>query len=110
MEPAAPPLKPHLRGAVLCYPGDMSISAAYRAMRQLTTRLTSAGFHTLRFDYFGSGDSMAMTATDTDLTGWECDAALAVDEIQEIVGHAKITLIGPPTLARSYGAFGGTTQ
>jgi pimeloyl-ACP methyl ester carboxylesterase len=91
-EPASTVETP-LRGAVLCYPWGHEYLCAHRAMRQLTTRLTSAGFHTLRFDYFGSGDSGG-DMTDTDLTGWECDAALAVDEIQEIVGHAKITLIG----------------
>jgi pimeloyl-ACP methyl ester carboxylesterase len=82
-----------LRAAVLCYPWGHEYLCAHRAMRQLTTRLTSVGFHTLRFDYFGTGDSGG-EMTDADLKGWECDAAFAVDEIQEIVGQAKITLIG----------------
>jgi pimeloyl-ACP methyl ester carboxylesterase len=82
-----------LRCAVLCHPWGHEYLCAHRAMRQLSTRLTSVGFHTLRFDYFGTGDSGG-EAADTDLTGWECDASFAVDEIQEIVGQAKITLIG----------------
>ncbi len=82
-----------LRGAVLCYPWGHEYLCAHRAMRQLTTRLTGVGFHTLRFDYFGTGDS-AGEMTEVDLRGWEHDAAFAVDELQEIVGQAKITLIG----------------
>ena len=82
-----------LRGAVFCYPWGHEYLCAHRAIRQLATKLTNVGFHTLRFDYFGTGDSDGST-TDTDLEGWEYDAALAVDEIREIVGQAKITLVG----------------
>jgi pimeloyl-ACP methyl ester carboxylesterase len=81
------------RCAVLCHPWGHEYLCAHRAMRQLSTRLTSVGFHTLRFDYFGTGDSGG-EAADADLAGWECDASFAIDEIQEIVGQAKITLIG----------------
>jgi pimeloyl-ACP methyl ester carboxylesterase len=81
------------RAAILCYPWGPEYLHAHRTMRQLALKLSASGFYTLRFDYFGTGDSGG-DATDTDLKGWETDIAMAVEEIKDIVGAKRITLIG----------------
>jgi pimeloyl-ACP methyl ester carboxylesterase len=91
-EPAAPSRgKP--RAAVLCYPLGSEYIYAHRSLRQLAARLAAAGFHTLRFDYFGTGDSSGETAQ-SDLVGSFCDAEAAIEALKDIAGTPKITLIG----------------
>jgi exosortase A-associated hydrolase 2 len=81
------------RAAVLCHPWGSEYLHAYRTMRQLAIKLSVAGFHTLRFDFFGTGDS-AGEMTEADLKGWETDVELAMEELKEIVGVAQVALIG----------------
>src|ERR1700722_5596148 len=81
------------RAAVFCYPWGSEYIYAHRTIRQLAVRLSTAGFHTLRFDFFGTGDS-AGDLTDADLAGWETDVESAMEEIRDISGMAQITLIG----------------
>jgi pimeloyl-ACP methyl ester carboxylesterase len=81
------------RAAVLCYPWGPEYVHAHRTMRQLGVKLSAAGIHTLRFDFFGAGDS-AGEMVDADLAGWETDIELAIEELREIVGSARVTLIG----------------
>ena len=59
----------------------------------LRVRLSAAGIDTLRFDYFGTGDS-AGEMVDADLAGWETDIELAIEELRDMVGSARVTLIG----------------
>jgi len=42
---------------VLCYPIINEYLRAHRAFVRLATQLATEGFHVLRFDYFGCGDS-----------------------------------------------------
>lgn len=81
------------RAAILCYPWGSEYLYAHRTLRLLALRLSRAGFHTLRFDYFGTGDSGG-EPTDTDLTGWEADLETAIDELTEMTALAKVTVIG----------------
>jgi len=62
-------------------------------MRQLALKLSGAGFHTLRFDFYGTGDSGG-ELTDVDLIGLEADLETAIEELTEITGLTKVTLIG----------------
>ena len=62
-------------------------------MRHLATKLSQAGFHTLRFDYFGTGDS-AGDLIDADLTGWEGNAESAIEGLKDIAGAPRVTLVG----------------
>ena len=82
-----------VRAALLCYPWGAEYLYAHRAMRQLARRLTAAGFHTLRFDYFGTGDS-AGDAHDGDLTIWQANVESAMDELKDITGAGRVTLVG----------------
>ena len=81
------------RAAVLCHPWGSEYLHAYRSMRQLAIKLSVAGFHTLRFDFFGTGDS-AGDMMDADLKGWETDVELAMEELKDIVGATQVALIG----------------
>lgn len=62
-------------------------------MRHLAVRLSLAGFHTLRFDYFGTGDS-AGEEGDTDAAGLQADVVTAVETLQDLAATEKVTLIG----------------
>lgn len=81
------------RAAVLCHPCGAEYVHAHRSMRQLAAKLSEAGFHTLRFDYFGTGDSAGET-TDISLDGWENDVEMAMEELKDMVGAAQVALVG----------------
>jgi uncharacterized protein len=81
------------RAAILCYPWGAEYIYAHRIVRQLALKLSSVGFHTLRFDYYGTGDSGG-ESTDVDLPGLEADVENAIEELTEITGLSKVTLIG----------------
>jgi pimeloyl-ACP methyl ester carboxylesterase len=90
-EAAAP--TPRTRAAVLCQPLGIEYTYAHRSMRQLAVRLAMSGFHTLRFDYYGSGDS-AGTEAQMDLRGCETDVESAMEALADIAGTTRVTLIG----------------
>jgi uncharacterized protein len=81
------------RAIVLCHPWGAEYIHAYRAMRQLAKMLTANGIHTLRFDYFGTGDSAGDT-TAGDLSGWETDIQSAIEELKDTTGAARVSLVG----------------
>jgi pimeloyl-ACP methyl ester carboxylesterase len=62
-------------------------------MRQLATRLSIRGYDTLRFDYFGTGDSGG-EASQTDLVGCESDLEAAIETVKDIAGTQRVALIG----------------
>lgn len=81
------------RAAIFCYPWGAEYLHAHRIIRQLALMLSGIGFHTLRFDFYGTGDSGG-EPTDIDLVGLEADLEMAIEELAEITGLAKVTLIG----------------
>jgi uncharacterized protein len=81
------------RAVVLCYPWGAEYLHAHRSLRQLASRLSVAGFHTLRFDYFGTGDSSG-DIIDADLAGWEDDIETAIEELQDSTGAKSVILVG----------------
>jgi uncharacterized protein len=81
------------RAVVVCHPWGSEYIHAYRAVRQLTKMLTVNGIHTLRFDYFGTGDS-AGDSTAGDLDGWETDIHSAIEELVDTTGATQISLVG----------------
>ena len=81
------------RAAVLCNPWGSEYVHAHRSLRQLAIKLATCGYHTLRFDFFGTGDSGGDMA-EADLAGWEADAVSAIEGIKDIAGAARVTVIG----------------
>jgi alpha/beta superfamily hydrolase len=53
----APQAAPQRTGIVLCYPFGQEYMRAHRACRQLAMLLAKKGYHVLRFDYSGTGNS-----------------------------------------------------
>jgi uncharacterized protein len=82
-----------VRAAVLCYPWGEEYIHAHRTMRRLAILLSSAGIHTLRFDYFGTGDSGG-EADEANFQGCMADTATAIDELRDMTGARRVALVG----------------
>ena len=54
------------RAVLLCHAWGSEYLNSYRSMRFVADQLVAAGFHVMRFDYYGSGDSGGET-TEADL-------------------------------------------
>ncbi|MCH7682074.1 alpha/beta fold hydrolase [candidate division KSB1 bacterium] len=80
-------------GVVLCYPMGEEYMWMHRAYRQLATLFTRAGFHVLRFDYYGCGDSGG-ESEEADINQWLEDISTAIDEIKDSSALAKVSLVG----------------
>ena len=78
---------------VLCQPLGHEYLRAHRAFRNLAVSLAGQGFHVLRFDYYGCGDS---GGDGEQATVEQClsDLAAAVEELKDTSGAAKVSLIG----------------
>jgi len=85
----------NLRSAavVLCQPVGHEYLRAHRAFRNLAVALAEQGFHVLRFDYLGCGDS---TGDGERTTVEQClsDLSAAIDELKDIAGVGRVALIG----------------
>jgi pimeloyl-ACP methyl ester carboxylesterase len=79
--------------ALLCPPWGPEYFVAHRTLRQLAVRLADSGYHVLRFDYFGTGDS-AGEREEGDLASWVDDARTALEELQDVGGDPRITVFG----------------
>ncbi len=82
-----------VRAAVLCYPWGHEYIYAHRSMVKLASVLAESGFHVLRFDYFGTGDS-AGESTEVTLDGCRKDILMAAEELMDMSGAESISLIG----------------
>ncbi|MFN8008650.1 MAG: alpha/beta hydrolase [Terriglobia bacterium] len=80
-------------GVVLCNPMGFEYMWSHRAMRQLAVRLSRTGFPVLRFDYYGCGDSGGED-TDGHVEQWITDIGIAIDELVEISGVSRVSLVG----------------
>jgi alpha/beta superfamily hydrolase len=78
---------------VLCYPIGQEYIRSHRAFYQLAVYLSRAGFHVLRFDYFGCGDSEG-DFEDGSLLQWTNDIQTGIAEIQKRSGLTDVCLIG----------------
>ena len=90
-----PPKATTARGTavVLCNPFGQEYMRAHRAFRQMALLLGKAGFHVLRFDYFGTGDS-AGDPQDGSLSQWVSDARAAADELKATAEVERIAFVG----------------
>lgn len=67
---------------LLCAPFGQEAVRTHRLLRVLAERLARDGFHVLRFDPFGTGDS-AGGDDGLDLAGWQADIETAHDELMQ---------------------------
>jgi pimeloyl-ACP methyl ester carboxylesterase len=80
-------------GVVLCYPHGADYATAFRTFRILSTRLARAGFHVLRFDYLGTGDSSG-EIDDASLPQWIDNVVTAVGEMRKSRELREVSLVG----------------
>jgi exosortase A-associated hydrolase 2 len=80
-------------GVVLCNPFGSEAIYAHRAFRQVAVRLSRVGFHVLRFDYYGCGDS-AGEGNEGDVDQWKKDISAAIDELKNRAGVSRVSLVG----------------
>lgn len=78
---------------VMCQPIGHEYLRAHRAFRNLATALAGQGFHVLRFDYLGCGDSSG-EAERTTVEQCLSDLAIAIDELKDMSGATKVALVG----------------
>jgi uncharacterized protein len=82
------------RGAVLiCNPFGREYLRAHRGLRELADKLSQEGLQTLRFDYYGSGDS-AGEAEDGDVEHWLDDITVAAVELRDSAATSDISAVG----------------
>jgi alpha-beta hydrolase superfamily lysophospholipase len=79
---------------VLCNPLGTDMTRSDRTYRQLAERLAAAGFATLRFDFFGTGDSGGDELTPGLVPGWQDDLRAAIDEVRARSGARSLALVG----------------
>ncbi len=78
---------------LLCNPFGQEAIRAHRLYRVLGDRLAAAGFHVLRFDYYGSGDS-AGEDTEFDLDGAMADTVAAGNLLLQRSRVDKLSCLG----------------
>jgi len=66
---------------------------SYRAFRQLAGMLSKVGYDVLRFDYHGTGDSSG-ECLECSLEQWEQDIGTAMEELQDMSGANRVSLVG----------------
>jgi hypothetical protein len=81
------------RGAVICAPWAREYLLAHGTLRLLADKLADAGWHALRFDYLGTGDS-AGDAHEAGRDQWLDDVESATEELKAIADVSEIALIG----------------
>jgi pimeloyl-ACP methyl ester carboxylesterase len=84
---------PRSAGIVLCYPFALEYMRAHRAFRQMALLLSGEGFHVLRFDYSGTGDSFG-GPDDISTRQWNEDLGIAIEELMDVASVESVWLVG----------------
>ena len=79
-------------GVVLCYPFLQEYFRSHRAFLRLAIQLAGRGWHALRFDYSGCGDSYGDGPASPE--AWAEDVRHATRELRERTGTTRMALIG----------------
>jgi pimeloyl-ACP methyl ester carboxylesterase len=83
----------HGGAVLLCYPGVQEYNMAHWAFRRLSAMLAREGFHVMRFDWSGTGDSWGET-TDGTLERWLDDVSQAAQELRDSSGAESLSIVG----------------
>jgi alpha/beta superfamily hydrolase len=81
-------------GVVICNPFGYEAVCAHRSVRVFAETFAAAGMPTLRFDYFGSGDSSGAIQEENLIARWCDDILSAIEFMKRITGVRRICLIG----------------
>ncbi|MFT6990060.1 MAG: alpha/beta superfamily hydrolase [Paraglaciecola sp.] len=81
------------QAVLLCYPFGQEYMRAHKSFRQLASLLNRAGFHVMRFDYAGTGDSFG-DGKNTRYTDLLNSAQTALDHLKSASNFTKIHLVG----------------
>lgn len=80
-------------GVLLCAPIGLEYMRTHYAIQLLARQLAEMGFHVLRFDYHGMGDSSSDIGTGQ-FDIWLNDVALALQELADLSGASEPTIVG----------------
>jgi pimeloyl-ACP methyl ester carboxylesterase len=83
----------HNQSIILCPPFGQEYLRSHRAFRQLALLLAREGFHVMRFDYYGTGDSDGDLES-ANIDRWIDDISAASNELINISGCEQQSLIG----------------
>lgn len=78
---------------LLCYPLVQEYNRTHWAFRKLAGMLSREGFHVLRFDYFGTGDS-AGDFRDSTVEQWCANIHEAATELKDLADVRQVSVIG----------------
>ena len=78
---------------VLCPSFGHEYIAAHNSIHSLAAQLSRAGFHVLRFDYYGCGDS-AGSMDEVTVDQWVEDVGTAIEEVRDTSGARRVCVIG----------------
>ncbi len=81
------------RAVLLCAPVGWEYMRTHWAMRKISRLLATDGFHVMRFDYFGTGDS-AGGSEDGSLERWVQDVFTAADELRAAAAVELVSVVG----------------
>lgn len=90
---APPPEADRAHGVIVCPPIGHEHVRSHWALRQIASKLAEQGFHVLRFDWFGVGDS-AGELVQASIERWRTDALLAAEELRDATGHKRVSALG----------------
>jgi len=77
----------------LCNPVGNEYYYSHQALRQLATRLARHGYQVLRFDYFGTGDSIG-EEVEAAVERWMVDISEMIDEVKQLAHCEHVTVVG----------------
>lgn len=80
-------------GVVVCNAGVQEYTRAHFAVRRLAGAIAAAGYHVLRFDWSGTGDSAGDLGEAT-AGRWCEDVRAAAAELRELSGARRLSLVG----------------
>jgi pimeloyl-ACP methyl ester carboxylesterase len=79
---------------VICSPIGYESMLTHRTQRHLAERLSALGFHVLRFDYHGTGDSSGRQDEPGRVAAWLASIDAAIDMLRTRTGIRATTLVG----------------
>lgn len=89
-----PSVRPSRKTAILlAYPFGREYMRCHRALVRLCDRFAADGYHCLRFDYHGTGDS-AGASGEGNAEEWVANTRAAAAELRELSGADSVCLVG----------------